>query len=120
MGKIVFVVDGSATLRQIIGLALKGAGYHVLEAVDGREALSMLDGRTIHLIVSGLDMPHIDGINFIKLAKQLPSYKFIPVIMLAHDDSKSQNGLAHGVTSWMLKPFHTEQLLAVAAKLTQY
>ncbi|MDZ4334782.1 MAG: response regulator, partial [Pseudomonas sp.] len=69
MGKTVLVVDDSTSFRQVVGIALKGAGYDVLEACDGKDALSKLDGRKINLIVSDVNMPNMDGITFVKSAK---------------------------------------------------
>jgi two-component system, chemotaxis family, chemotaxis protein CheY len=119
MAKTVFVVDDSASLRQVVGIALKGAGYDVLEAVDGKEALSKLDGRKIHLIISDVNMPNMDGISFVAEAKKLPSYKFTPVIMLTTEsgESKKQLGQAAGAKAWVVKPFKPEQMLAAVSKL---
>lgn len=69
MSKTILIVDDSASVRQVVSLALKGAGHHVIEAVDGRDALGKLDGSKIHLIVSDVNMPNMDGISFVKAAK---------------------------------------------------
>ena len=82
MAKTILIVDDSASLRQVVSIALKSAGYDVIEGSDGRDALTKLDGRKINLIVSDVNMPNMDGISFVKAAKQLPAYKFTPVIML--------------------------------------
>jgi two-component system, chemotaxis family, chemotaxis protein CheY len=119
MAKTVFIVDDSATLRQVVSLALKGAGYDVLEAVDGKDALSKLDGRKIHLIISDVNMPNMDGIAFVKAAKQLPAYKFTPIIMLTTEsgESKKTEGQAAGVKAWVVKPFQPQQMLTAVSKL---
>ncbi len=119
MSKTVFVVDDSATLRQVVGMALKGAGYDVLEAVDGKDALSKLDGRKIHLIISDVNMPNMNGIDFVKAAKQLPAYKFTPVIMLTTESGESMKaqGQAAGVKAWVVKPFQPSQMLTAVSKL---
>jgi two-component system chemotaxis response regulator CheY len=91
MGKTILIVDDSTSLRQVVGIALKGAGYEVIEGCDGKDALTKLDGRKIHLIISDVNMPNMDGISFVKALKQIPAYKFTPVIMLtteAGDDKK--------------------------------
>lgn len=119
MGKSILIVDDSASFRQVVGMALKGAGYDVVEACDGRDALAKLDGRKYHLIVSDVNMPNLDGIGFVKEAKQLPDYKFTPVIMLttvAGDDKKAE-GKAVGVRAWIVKPFQPPVLLDAVAKL---
>ena len=119
MAKTILVVDDSASLRQVVSIALKGAGYDVIEGCDGKDALTKLDGRKIHLIISDVNMPNMDGISFVKAVKQLPAYKFTPVIMLTTEagDSKKQEGQAAGAKAWVVKPFQPPQLLAAVEKL---
>ncbi|WP_421321097.1 response regulator [Aeromonas veronii] len=119
MGKTILIVDDSATIRQVVGMTLKGAGYEVMEASDGKDALNKLDGKKINLIISDVNMPNMDGITFVKEAKKLAHYKFTPVIMLTTEsqDSKKQEGQAAGAKAWVVKPFQPEQMLAAVAKL---
>lgn len=119
MPKTIMIVDDSASLRQVVGIALKGAGYEVLEGSDGRDALSKLSGQKIHLIISDVNMPNMDGISFVKALKQMPSYKFTPVIMLTTEsqDSKKQEGQAAGAKAWVVKPFKPDILLNAVQKL---
>ncbi|WDO02999.1 response regulator [Aeromonas allosaccharophila] len=119
MGKTILIVDDSATIRQVVGMTLKGAGYEVMEASDGKDALKKLDGKKINLIISDVNMPNMDGITFVKEAKKLTSYKFTPIIMLTTEsqDSKKQEGQAAGAKAWVVKPFQPEQMLAAVAKL---
>lgn len=119
MSKTIMVVDDSASLRQVVNMALKGAGYDVIEACDGKDALAKLDGRKLHLIISDVNMPNMDGISFVKAAKQLPAYKFTPVIMLTTEagDAKKQEGQAAGAKAWVVKPFQPAQMLAAVSKL---
>ncbi|CAJ1800917.1 Chemotaxis protein CheY [Aeromonas dhakensis] len=119
MPKTVLIVDDSATIRQVVGMTLKGAGYEVMEASDGKDALKKLDGKKINLIISDINMPNMDGISFVKEAKKLASYKFTPVIMLTTEsqDSKKQEGQAAGAKAWVVKPFQPDQMLAAVAKL---
>ena len=119
MGKMILIVDDSATIRQVVGMTLKGAGYEVMEASDGKDALNKLDGKKINLIISDVNMPNMDGITFVKEAKKLANYKFTPVIMLTTEsqDSKKQEGQAAGAKAWVVKPFQPEQMLAAVAKL---
>ena len=119
MGKTIMIVDDSASLRQVVSIALKGAGYEVIEASDGRDALSKMDGRKLHLIVSDVNMPNMDGIALVKAAKQLPAYKFTPIIMLTTEagDAMKQQGQAAGAKAWVVKPFQPAQLLTAVSKL---
>jgi two-component system chemotaxis response regulator CheY len=119
MSKTILVIDDSASVRQVAGIALKGAGYSVLEAVDGKDALGKLDGQKIHLIISDVNMPNMDGITFVKEAKKLAAYKFTPIIMLTTEsqESKKQEGQAAGAKAWIVKPFQPAQMLAAVSKL---
>lgn len=119
MAKTIMIVDDSASLRQVVGIALKGAGYDVIEACDGKDALAKLDGKKIHLIISDVNMPNMDGISFVKAVKQNPSYKFTPIVMLTTEtaDGKKAEGQAAGAKAWVTKPFKPEQLLGVVQKL---
>ena len=119
MSRCILVVDDSASFRQVVGMALKGAGYDVVEAFDGKDALSKLDGRKYHLIVSDVNMPNLDGIGFVKEAKLRPEYRFTPVVMLttvATEERKAE-GKAAGVRAWIVKPFQPTVLLDAVAKL---
>ena len=119
MAKTIMVVDDSASLRQVVGIALKGAGYDVLEGCDGQDALGKLTGQKVHLIISDVNMPNMDGISFVKAIKQLPAYKFTPVIMLTTEsqEAKKAEGQAAGAKAWVVKPFKPEQMLGAVAKL---
>ena len=119
MAKIL-AVDDSASMRQMVGFTLKGAGHDVIEASDGAEALKAAKAQSgVDLVISDINMPNMDGIQLIKELRQLPSYKFTPILMLTTEsgaDKKSQ-GKAAGATGWIVKPFNPEQLLATIAKV---
>lgn len=119
MAKTIMIVDDSASLRQVVSIALKSAGYETVEACDGKDALSKLDGRKLHLIISDVNMPNMDGLSFVRAAKQLPAYKFTPVIMLTTEvsDARKQEGQAAGARAWVVKPFQPAQMLTAVSKL---
>ncbi len=119
MSKTVMIVDDSASVRQVVAIALKGAGYEVVDACDGKDALTKLDGRKIHLIISDVNMPNMDGITFVRQVKANPSYKFTPVIMLTTESAaeKKQKGQEAGARAWIVKPFQPQQMLDAVAKL---
>lgn len=118
MSKSILTVDDSASVRQMVGFTLKNAGYSVVEAVDGKDALGKLKGK-IDMILTDLNMPNMDGIEFIKNVRSNPSYKFIPIIMLTTESqaSKKQEGKTAGATGWIVKPFKPEQLLDVVKRV---
>jgi two-component system chemotaxis response regulator CheY len=113
------IVDDSASLRQVVGIALKSAGYDVLEGSDGKDALGKLDGRKVHLIISDVNMPNMDGIAFLKEVKKHASYRFTPVIMLTTESqaTKMDEGRAAGAKAWMVKPFQPAQIVDAVSRL---
>lgn len=119
MVKNILIIDDSATVRQVAGIALKGAGYNVIEAVDGKDGLSKLNGQKLHLIISDINMPNMDGITFIKEAKKLPAYKFTPIIVLTTESQEAmkEQGRAAGAKAWVVKPFQPAQILTAVSKL---
>lgn len=119
MSKTILVVDDSASVRQVVSLALRGAGYSVIEGCDGADALSKLAGQRIHLIISDVNMPNMDGITFVQEVKKLPMYKFTPIIMLTTEaqEAKKLQGQAAGAKAWVVKPFQPAQMLAAVSKL---
>lgn len=121
MAKTILFVEDSASVRQVMTTTLKREGYDVITAVDGQDALTKLDGKKIHLIISDVNMPNMDGLTFVKKAKQLPAYKFTPIIMLTTEtqESKMNEGKAAGVKAWIVKPFQPPHLLAAVAQLVQ-
>lgn len=119
MAKTIMIVDDSSSLRQVVNLTLKGAGYEVIEACDGKDALAKLTGQKIHLIVCDVNMPNMDGISFVREMKKNPAYKFTPVIMLTTEssDDKKRMGQEAGAKAWIVKPFQPQQMLAAVSKL---
>jgi two-component system chemotaxis response regulator CheY len=116
------IVDDSVSLRKVVAIALTGAGYEVVEAGDGLDALDKLAGlagRKVHLIISDVNMPRMGGLEFVRQVKANASYKFTPVIMLTTEgqDSMKEQGRAAGAKAWILKPFNPPQMLNAVAKL---
>ena len=119
MSKRIMTVDDSASVRQMVSFTLKQAGYEIVEAIDGKDALTKLEGSGIHMVLTDLNMPNLDGIGLIRGLRVHQSYRFIPVIMLTTEsqDAKKQEGKAAGATGWIVKPFKPEQLVAVVRKV---
>jgi two-component system chemotaxis response regulator CheY len=117
--KFIMTVDDSASLRQMVSVVLRGGGYDVVEALDGVDALSKLKGQELHLILSDVNMPRMDGLEFTRQLRAMPDYKFVPVVLLTTESTaeKKQEGKAAGATGWIVKPFNPEQLLAVVKKV---
>ncbi|MCU8094124.1 response regulator [Shewanella sp. SM20] len=119
MSKTILVVDDSASIRQVVSMTLKGAGYTIIEANDGKDALNKLVGNKVHLIISDVNMPNMDGLSLLKELKGRPDTKFTPVIMLTTESeaSKKEQGRAAGAKAWVVKPFVPQQMLAAVKKL---
>ncbi len=119
MGKMIMIIDDSASIRSVVGITLKKSGYDVLEASDGKDALAKLTGQKVNLMVCDVNMPNMDGISFLKAVKQNPTYKFTPVIMLTTESQESlkQEGKAAGAKAWMVKPFKPDMLLDAVVQL---
>ena len=120
MAKTILVVDDSASIRAMVSFTLKGAGYVVVEAVDGQDALDKAKSNNdVHLILTDLNMPRMDGLTLIKSLRSLPRYRTAPILMLTTESSdvmKAQ-GRAAGATGWMVKPFDPKRLLEVIKKV---
>jgi two-component system, chemotaxis family, chemotaxis protein CheY len=122
MANTILVVDDSWSVRQLVSLTLQSAGYHVIEAIDGDDALTKLSGQEIHLVICDVNMPNMDGISFVKEVRKSGNYKFTPVIMLTTEsqEKKKQEGQAAGAKAWIVKPFRPDQLLSAVSKLTMH
>lgn len=119
MGKRVLVVDDSAAVRQSVAYVLDQAGYEIVQAGDGQEALTKLDGQTFHLIITDVNMPNMDGIELTRTVRTLDSYKFVPVVVLTTESQqdKMDAGKEAGATGWIVKPFDSDKLLQVVKRL---
>jgi len=115
----VLAVDDSMTMRQLVSLSLRQAGYEVVEAADGLDAVAKLEAARFDLVVTDLYMPRLDGIGLIKRVRGLSSYRFTPILMLTteSDASRKAEGQAAGATGWIIKPFQPDQLLKVVKRV---
>jgi two-component system chemotaxis response regulator CheY len=119
MAKIILAVDDSASVRQMVAFTLKSAGYEVVEAIDGKDALAKIGTKPVNMVITDLNMPNMDGFGLIKALRADAKYKFIPIVMLTTEsqDGKKAEGKAAGATGWIVKPFKPDQLLAVIKKV---
>jgi len=119
--KNVMVVDDSASMRGLVKTVLRGAGYAIVEASDGLDAIAKLQGQDFCLFLTDINMPGMDGIEFTRRIRAIPAYKFVPIVMLTTEShpEKKQAGKAAGATAWIVKPFDPDQLLAVTKKVVR-
>jgi two-component system chemotaxis response regulator CheY len=118
--KKILVVDDSATMRQMVTFTLKSAGYEVVEAADGQEALDIAKNSSFYLVLSDVNMPVMGGIELVRELRQLGAYKHTPILMLTTETSgdKKMAGKGAGATGWIVKPFNPDKLLATIKKVT--
>jgi len=119
MPKTIMTVDDSASVRQMVAYTLREAGYDVVEACDGVDALAKIDSATYNLVITDLNMPRMDGITLIKELRTKPKIKFTPILMLTTESQseKKMEGKSAGATGWIVKPFKPEQLVTVVKKV---
>jgi two-component system chemotaxis response regulator CheY len=118
MSKVILTVDDSASVRQMVRFTLSDAGYGVVEAVDGKDALAKL-AQPVSLVITDLNMPNLDGLGLIRAVRANPACKGVPIIMLTTEsqESRKQEGKAAGATAWIVKPFTKQQMLAVVKRI---
>ncbi len=119
MGKTILTVDDSSTMRQMIGFTLKEAGFEVLEAGDGLEALERARGQKLSLVITDVNMPRMDGITLVQRLRAQPEFRFTPILVLTTESGldMKQKGKEAGATGWIVKPFSPEKLLDVVNKV---
>lgn len=119
MAKTILIVDDSESIREVVGFTLENEGYEVLVGVDGVDAQKFFDGREIHLMITDLHMPNMDGIGLIKEVRKLDKYKRIPILFLTTESqtAKKMEAKAAGATGWIIKPFVPAKLLAALKKV---
>lgn len=119
MPRLALIVDDSTVIRDVVAFTLKQAGFAVVEAVDGADALERVANQHPDLVITDLNMPRMDGIELIRSLRARPALKQIPILMLTTEsqESKKQQGRAVGATGWIVKPFRPEKLLQVVARV---
>jgi len=119
MSKRALAVDDSKTMRDMVSFTLKGAGFEVIEAEDGKDAIAKLGGGNVDLVITDLNMPHMNGFELIRSLRSQEHYKFTPILMLTTegDDTKKQEGKSAGATGWIVKPFNPDRLLETVSRV---
>lgn len=115
----VLLVDDSVSMREMVSFTLRSAGYEVVEAEDGVEALERAKEDNFNLVVTDVNMPNMDGITLITELRKLTDYKFVPILTLTTEegDSKKKEGKAAGATGWIVKPFDPDNLLSTIRRV---
>jgi two-component system chemotaxis response regulator CheY len=115
----VLAVDDSTSMRQMVRATLQSAGYQVMEAADGQEALEFARANPVDLVIADVNMPRMDGIQLVSELRALPAYRLTPLLLLTTESSqqKKREGKRAGATGWIVKPFNPAQLLATLTRL---
>ncbi len=115
----ILAVDDSPSMRQMVTFTLKGAGYNVVEAVDGQDALEKSGKNDFDLVLTDQNMPRIDGISLTKKLRDSPKFKSTPILILTTEssDQMKQAGRSAGATGWLVKPFDPAKLIEVIRKV---
>jgi two-component system, chemotaxis family, chemotaxis protein CheY len=115
----ILAVDDSASMRQMVAFTLKGAGYNVIEAADGQEALEKARAQHVDLVLTDQNMPRMDGIALVKQLRTLQNFAGTPMLILTTEssDEMKQKGKAAGATGWLVKPFDPAKLLDVIKRV---
>lgn len=121
MSKTIMTVDDSACIRQMVNFTLKQSGYEIVEAANGIEALDKMYSGQIHMLITDINMPEMDGLTLVRKVRAMPAYRFIPIIVLTTEsqEQKKREGKEAGATGWIVKPFKPEQLIAVVRKVLE-
>lgn len=120
MKKKVIVVDDSRTARQQVRMALSGAGYDIVEAVDGTDGITQMDANMdASLVLCDVNMPNLNGIEMIESARRSGKGANVTFVMLTTEAEPElvQRAKACGAKGWIVKPFKPELLLAAVRKL---
>jgi two-component system, chemotaxis family, chemotaxis protein CheY len=121
MSKKIMVVDDSFMVRQQVGRVLKGAGFEVVEAGDGVDALEKLRATSgIALVICDVNMPRMSGIELLENVRENSAWANVPFVMLTTEGQAEliQQAKSLGAKAWMTKPFKPELIVAAATKLT--
>lgn len=115
----ILAVDDSPSMRKMVSFTLTGAGYQVIEAVDGQDAFEKAQTHAIDLVLADQNMPRLDGIGLTRMLRDHPKFKTIPILILTTEssDQMKQAGRSAGATGWLVKPFDPTRLIEVIQKV---
>lgn len=119
MTKTILAIDDSPSVRQMVSLTLTGAGYDVVEAGDGADGYAKAIGNRIDAVLTDLNMPGVNGLDFIRKYRAHPSSAGVPILFLTteSDEDLKRQAKEAGATGWIVKPFKQDQLVAIVKKV---
>lgn len=115
----VLTVDDSRTILAMLHHTLTGAGFDVLQAEDGEKGLDVLKTEEVDVVITDINMPVMDGIEFIKNVRASGQYQSLPILILTTETSQDKRDLGRsaGGTGWIVKPFDPEKLISVIRRV---
>jgi two-component system, chemotaxis family, chemotaxis protein CheY len=116
---VILAVDDSPSMRKMVSFTLTGAGYQVVEAVDGQDAYEKAQSQSFDLVLTDQNMPRLDGLGLTRKLREHPQFKSTPILVLTTESSDlmKQAGREAGATGWLVKPFDPARLLDVIKKV---
>lgn len=119
MKKTILIVDDSESIRKLVQFNLSNAGYYILVANNGKDALKYFNGEIIHLLLTDLHMPVMNGLELIKEVRKIKLYKHLPILFLTTETQTSikKEAKEAGATGWIVKPFEFEKLISTIRKV---
>ncbi|MFA5914314.1 MAG: response regulator [Burkholderiales bacterium] len=119
MSKSILAVDDSASIRRMVSFTLQTAGYDVVEAVDGEDALAKAKAQPMNLVLTDQNMPRMDGLTLVRSLRELPGYRTAPILILTTESGAEMKsrGKAAGATGWLVKPFDPQRLIDIVKKV---
>ncbi|MBF0138141.1 MAG: response regulator [Magnetococcus sp. DMHC-1] len=112
----ILTVDDSVSIRKMIVINLENAGYKVIEAKDGVEAIAKMAETPVDLVITDLNMPHMDGLTLLQHLRADPAHHFTPILLLTteSDITLRNQGKDLGANGWIVKPFKGQDQLLKA------
>ncbi len=115
VAKTILTIDDSRTMRDMLNMALSGAGFTVVQAVDGQDGLNALARQPVDLIITDINMPKLDGYGVIRAIRKDPAYNNTPILVLSTEGEQESKDIAKdaGATGWIVKPFDPDGLVNI-------
>jgi two-component system chemotaxis response regulator CheY len=115
----ILTIDDSRTMRDMLMLTLADAGFDVIQAVDGKEGVDLLERENVDVVITDINMPRMDGYEVVRQLRARPEHKTTPILVLTTESESEKKAMAReaGATGWLVKPFDPERLVATVRKV---
>lgn len=122
MSRKILIVDDSKTVREVLKDTLSDAGYDVCDAAGGKAALNLVGDKDYDLLLADLNMPEMDGFEFIAEVRKIPGRRFLPIVVLSSEDKQKRfvDCVKAGASGFLQKPFDKEQILSILQTVIPY